>query len=207
MPQWAGVDPNTGLPLWYTDNTHKAVTSNYSNAAFEVNPKYTATPKIFGSFTNDFTYKGLSLDIQFNYNFGNYVYDTWGFITNSDGAYLGGYNQMNRQLNAWTTAGQKTGTPQIILGRSDNSNGLSTRYLYSGNFIRLRNVQLSYAIPKSAIDRMHISNISIYVRGTNLLTFATDKYLPYDPESGITSTTNFEVFIPKTIAGGIKIGF
>jgi TonB-linked SusC/RagA family outer membrane protein len=207
MPQWAGVDPNTGLPLWYTDNTRKAVTSNYNNAAFELNNKFTATPKIFGSFTNDFSYKGITLDVQFNYNFGNYLYDTWGFITNSDGAYLGGYNQMNRQLQAWTTVGQKASTPQIILGRGDNSNGLSTRFLYKGDFIRLRNVQLSYAIPKSAVDKLHISSASIYVRGTNLATFATDKYLPYDPEAGITSTTNFEVFIPKTIAGGIKIGF
>jgi TonB-linked SusC/RagA family outer membrane protein len=207
MPQWAGVDPNTGLPLWYTDNTRKAVTSTYANAAFELNDKFTATPKIFGSFTNDFTYKGLSLDVQFNYNFGNYLYDTWGFITNSDGAFLGDYNQMNRQLQAWTAPGQKASTPQEILGRGDNSNGLSTRFLYKGDYIRLRNVQLSYAIPKSAIDRLHIMNASIYIRGTNLLTFATDKYLPYDPEAGIASNTNFEVFIPKTIAGGIKIGF
>jgi hypothetical protein len=183
------------------------VTSTYANAAFELNSKYTATPKIFGSFTNDFTYKGFSLDVQFNYNFGNYLYDTWGFITNSDGAYLGYYNQMNRQLNAWTTPGEKASIPQIIQGRGDNSNGLSTRYLNRGDYIRLRNVQLSYAIPKSAIDKLHITNASLYIRGTNLLTFATDKYLSYDPEAGVASATNFEVFIPKTIAGGIKIGF
>jgi TonB-linked SusC/RagA family outer membrane protein len=207
MPQWAGVNPSTGAPLWYTDNTRKAVTSNYSSAAFELNDKYTATPKIFGSFTNDFTYKGFSLDVQFNYNFGNYLYDTWGFITNSDGAYLGYYNQMNRQLQAWTTPGEKASVPQIIQGRGDNSNGLSTRYLNRGDFIRLRNVQLSYAIPKSAIDKLHITNASLYIRGTNLLTFATDKYLSYDPEAGSASATNFEEFIPKTIAGGIKIGF
>ena len=59
----------------------------------------------------------------------------------------------------------------------------------------------------AAIDRLHITNASLYIRGTNLLTFATDKYLSYDPEAGVASATNFEVFIPKTIAGGIKIGF
>jgi TonB-linked SusC/RagA family outer membrane protein len=207
MPLWAGVNSSNGLPLWYTDGTKKTVTSNYNEANFVLSDKYTATPKIFGGLNNTFKYKGLSLDIQFNYNFGNYLYDTWGFITNSDGAYVGGYNQMNRQLQAWTTPGQKASVPQIIASRGDNSNGLSTRYLYRGDYIRLRNVQLSYALPKSFIDKLHIASASIYARGTNLLTFATDKYLPYDPESGVASSTNFEVYIPKTIAGGIKIGF
>jgi TonB-linked SusC/RagA family outer membrane protein len=207
LPQWAGANSQTGQPQWYTDNTKQQVTSNYDSATFEVNRKYTGTPKIFGSLTNTFTYKGFSLDVQFNYNFGNYLFDTWGFITNSEGAYLGGYNQMTRQLGAWQKPGDKTDIPQIILGGNDNSTDLSTRYLYKGDFIRLRNLQFAYAIPKALTDKIHISNLSIYIRGTNLLTFGTDKNLSYDPEAGVASTTNFEVFIPKTIAGGIKIGF
>jgi TonB-linked SusC/RagA family outer membrane protein len=207
MPQWAGVDPANGSPLWYTDETHKTTTSDYSEAKYTLNKKYTGTPKVFGAVNNTFTYKGFTLDAQFNYNFGNYVYDTWGFITQSDGAYTGSYNQMSNQLGAWQKAGDKTNVPQLIWARSDNSNGLSTRYLYKGNYIRLRNVQLAYNLPKAATDKMHIGSLSIYVRGTNLWTFGTDKNLPYDPEAGIASSTNFEIFIPKTIAGGIKVGF
>jgi len=207
LPQWAGANSQTGQPQWYTDNTKQTATSNYDSATFEVNHKYSGTPKLFGSLTNTFTYKGFSLDVQFNYNFGNYLFDTWGFITNSEGAFLGGYNQMTRQLGAWQKPGDKTDIPQIIYGGNDNSTDLSTRYLYKGDYIRLRNLQFAYNFPKELTDKIHISNLSIYVRGTNLLTFGTDKNLAYDPEAGITSTTNFEVFIPKTIAGGIKIGF
>jgi len=197
MPQWAGVDATNGLPQWYTDETHKTTTNNYADAKFTLNDKYTATPKVFGSLTNTFSYKGFSLDAQFNYNFGNYLYDTWGFITQSDGAFTGSYNQMSNQLGAWQKSGDKTNVPQLIWNRTDNSNGLSTRYLYKGNFIRLRNVQLNYNLPKAVTDKMHLGSLSIYVRGTNLLTFDTDKNLPYDPESGIASSTNFEVFINK----------
>lgn len=208
LPQWAGANPQTGQPQWYTDNTSKrTLTSNVDSANFVLNDKYTATPKIFGSFTNTFSYKGFSLDVQFNYNFGNYLFDTWGFITNSEGGYIGGLNQMTRELGAWQKPGDKTDIPQIIYGGNDNSNNLSTRWLYKGDYIRLRNVQLSYAIPKSLLDKIHISNLSVYVRGTNLLTFATDKNLPYDPESGAASSLNFDVFMPKTIAGGLKLGF
>ena len=206
LPQWAGVDPANGLPLWYTDNTLKTTTSDYNQASFQLNDKYTATPKIFGSLTNTLSYKGLTLDAQFNYNFGNYVYDTWGFIHESDGSFVGSYNQLNSQLRAWQKPGDKTDIPQIVFNRSDNSNGLSTRYLYKGNYIRLRNIQLNYSFPKKLTDKMHLGSLSLYLRGTNLVTFATDKNLPYDPESGVASSTNFEVFIPKTVAGGIKIG-
>ena len=207
LPVWAGADPANGLPQWYTDASQKTTTNNYGEAQFQLTDKYTATPKLFGSLTNTLNYKGLVLDAQFNYNFGNYLYDTWGFITQSDGSYLGGYSQMTSQLGAWQKAGDKTNTPQIILGRNDNSNGLSTRYLYKGNYIRLRNIQLGYNFPKMLTDKMHLGSLNIYLRGTNLLTFSTDKGLPYDPEAGVASSTNFEVFIPKTFAGGIKIGF
>lgn len=208
LPQWAGANPETGAAQWYTDNSKKQITGNYDSANFVLNDKYTGTPKVFGSFTNTFTYKGFSLDAQFNYNFGNYIFDTYGFVTGSDGAYLGGFNQMTSQLKAWQKPGDKTDVPQIIFGGNGNSTDLSTRYLYNGNYIRLRNIQLSYSIPKSLIDKMHISSLSFYVRGTNLLTFGTDKNLPYDPEAGVASSSgNFEVFIPKTIAGGLKLGF
>jgi hypothetical protein len=46
----------------------------------------------------------------------------------------------------------------------------------------------------------------VYVRGTNLLTFGTDKRLPFDPEAGGSNQNNFDVFIPKTITAGVKIG-
>ena len=52
----------------------------------------------------------------------------------------------------------------------------------------------------------HISNLSVYVRGTNLLTFVKDKNLPFDPEEG-GSFANYEVYQSKTIAGGIRVGF
>ena len=46
----------------------------------------------------------------------------------------------------------------------------------------------------------------LYVRGTNLVTFGTDDKLSVDPEAGIGAQNNFDVFIPRTITGGIKIG-
>lgn len=202
---WAGVDPANGDPLWYTDGTKSKTTNNANQVSLALSGK-SALPKYFGSFTNTFTYKGFSLEAQLYYNFGNYIYSTWENYLSSDGAYLGAMNQLSNQLNSWKKPGDITNVPKTVFGNTSLSNRPSTRYLYKGNYIRLRDVQLSYAIPPAALKSAHIANITVYVRGTNLFTFATDKNLPVDPEVGANSISDFQVFIPKTISAGIKVG-
>ena len=204
LRQWAGVDPANGDPLWYVDSSYTKTTNNFSNAPRQLN--YSAAPKYYGAFTNTFTYKGFSLQVQFNYNFGNYILDTWGSYTSSEGTYLGSFNQLSNQLNRWQKAGDVTNVPKIVYGGNKNSYRTTTRFLYKGDYIRLRNVQFGYNLPKSVLAKMHMSNINIYVRGTNLFTIVKDKNLPFAPEQGIDSQGNLEIFIPKTITAGLKIG-
>ena len=205
MRQWAGVDPANGDPLWYTDETRTKTTNSYSSAKLALHGQ--ADPKYFGSVSNTFNYKGLSLSAQFYYNFGNSIYGTWDRYLSSDGLYYGSFGQLSAQLNSWKKPGDITNVPKIIYGGNKSSYNHSTRYLYSGDYIRLRDVQLSYNLAKSVVSKMKLSNLTLYVRGTNLLTFGTDKNLPFDPEAGANAQNNFDVFIPKTITGGIKIGF
>ncbi len=204
LRQWAGVDPSNGNPLWYTDGTKKETTSDF-NSASPVS-KYSASPKYFGGVTNTFTYDGFNLSFMFYYNFGNYVYDSWAYYLESDG-YSYNSNELSVETQAWQTPGQKTNVPKFVAYNTSNSNGNSTRFLYKGDYIRLRNLELGYTIPKTISAKWHIRDLGLYVRGTNIWTLVKDKNLPYDPEQGITSTTNLEVFIPKTISAGLKLGF
>ncbi len=206
LRQWAGVDPANGDPLWYTDETHGLTTNDITKAKISLDEKRTAMPKFFGAFTNSFSYKGITLSAQFNYNFGNYVYDFWGSYLSSEGAFLGSFNQMSQELLAWKKPGDNARVPAIIAGGNKNSYRSSTRFLYKGDYIRLRDVQLAYSIPQKLIKKAYLTNLSVYVRGTNLFTFATDKYIPFDPETGVNSTANLDVFNTKSITAGIKIG-
>jgi TonB-linked SusC/RagA family outer membrane protein len=203
---WAGADPANGNPLWYTDGTRKATTSNSNDVNLALTGK-SATPRYYGSFTNTFTYKGFSLEGQLYYNLGNYIYSTWENYLQSDGLYLPYFGQLSEQLNGWKKPGDKTTVPATIIGGNMNSNIASTRYLYKGNYIRLRDVQLAYSLPKDNLNRLHINNATIYVRGTNLFTFATDKTLAFDPELGANSVSDFQVFMPKSFTAGLRIGF
>lgn len=206
LPLWAGVNSQTGQAQWYTDATKKTLTNTYNDAGYALDKK-SAAPTVFGGLDNTFTLGPWVLDVQFDYQYGNYIFDSWFPYLNSDGAYVGGFNQLSSQLTAWQKPGDKTDVPQIVYGDPSQSIQPSTRWLYKGNYVRLRNLQFSYNLPSPVLKKLKLEKLSIYIRGTNLGTWGVDKNLPYDPESGINSTANLEVLIPKTIAGGIKIGF
>ena len=191
-------------PLWYKDDTKTATQNTYSSAKQVLFGS--AAPKYFGAVGTALNYKGITLDVTMVYSFGNYLYDTWDRYLNSDGLFYGSFNQSTLQLKSWKKAGDVTNVPKIIYGGNKNSYNHSTRYLYKGDYMRIRDLQLGYMIPKSVSNRLRLANLSVYVRGTNILTFGQDKNLPIDPEAGLANVNNFDVFIPKTITGGIKIG-
>jgi hypothetical protein len=221
MRKWAGVDPATGNPLWYTDSSLKATTSVYNNA-LRVHEGKSANPKYYGGITNTFTYKGLSLSADLYYNYGNYVWDQWAaYLMDETQPSYGKYHAI---LGRWKQAGDKTNVPKLVYGSTNSSNNVSTRWLFKGDYLRLRNVTLGYNLPSAVVRRMHMSSLRVYVRGTNLWTHIGDKNITLDPEQGGSSsyggsggangtttstvgTNNFNVFYNKTLTAGLNIGF
>lgn len=205
LREYAGVNPTNGDPLWYTDATH-ATTTNVYPAATARTIVGQAQPKYFGSLSNGFSYRNFTLNVQFYYNFGNQVYDTWGsyYLGSGFGAT---YNKVVRQLDRWKAPGDVTDIPKYVYSGNKSFQSASTFYLNQGDFIRLRDIQLGYTIPKSALSKLNINNLNFYVRGTNLWTWVKDKNLPFDPEQGTNSATNLNVFIPKTVTVGLSLSF
>ena len=212
LPRWAGVDPNTGNPLWYADSSKKSTTSNY-NAAPQVPTGQNATPKVYGGFSNTVTYKGISISGDFYYNYGNYVQDQWAtYLTDEVNASYGKYAYT---LSRWQKPGDKTNVPKLFYGSTNSAPNVtnnsavspSTRFLYKGDFIRLRNVSVSYTANPQFLRKAHLTLFRIYVRGTNLWTHRGDKTIPFDPEQNVNSQSNLNVLYNKAITAGLNIGF
>ncbi|HYF30450.1 MAG TPA: TonB-dependent receptor [Chitinophagaceae bacterium] len=201
---WAGVNPDTGAPLWYTDATKTQTTTLFSNAQRVIIGS--ASPKGFGSFSTALSYKGFVLDAQFNYQYGNLVNDTWGFISWSDG-FNPQLNKNRKQLGRWRQKGDITNIPKYVYGGANTSNAESSRWYYKGDFIRLRDVTLSYTLPKRVVDAIKMDNAKFYVRGTNLWTHAFDKNITFDPEQPITGLNDLQIMIQRTISVGVSVGF
>jgi hypothetical protein len=61
---WAGVDPNSGSPLWYTDSTKSTTTTSFASAKLFLVGK-SASPTDFEGLGNVFNYKNFTLGIDF----------------------------------------------------------------------------------------------------------------------------------------------
>lgn len=202
---WAGVNPDNGSPLWYTDSTRTATTSSFAAAKLFLVGK-SASPTDFGSLGNTFTYKNITLFFDFYYNYGNYVSENY-FRFFADGSFptRGRYMLM---LDRWQKKGDITNVPIYKYGDAANGATGSDRLFYKGDYIRLRNVQLGYQLTnKSVLSKLHLSSLAFYVRGTNLWTKVYDKNATSDPEQGVQGFNNQSVAPSSSLTVGLNIGF
>jgi TonB-linked SusC/RagA family outer membrane protein len=205
MQKFTGVDPQTGDAL-FLDSTGKN-TNDYTNAGRFVVGKY--TPDFTGGFTNTFSYKGVDLSVFFYFVTGNNLYNAAGRFM-SDGFYNGFDNQTTDILNTWKKPGDITNVPRIGYYNGSGASN-SSRWLYKGDYLRLKTLTLGYTLPKSVTDGLKISSARFYVSGINLFTFT--KY-PGDPEVNTNVVNNIaggEDFytIPqaKTFTVGLNVRF
>lgn len=199
---WAGADPENGDPLWYKDGTKKETTNDFSQATRELIGS--ASPRSFGGLTTSLRYKSLSLDAQVNYQYGNHVFNQWDFVFVSDGVFFG-LNQNRTELLRWRKPGDVTSVPRFEVGNATASNEFSTRYLYKGDFIRLRNLTLAFELPAKYAQKARLTGARLYVRGTNLWTKTFDDNLTMDPEQPVTGLSDLQFFNPKSYTVGLSI--
>ncbi|MCB0632611.1 MAG: TonB-dependent receptor [Lewinella sp.] len=203
--QWAGVNPDDGTPLWYVDETRSETTGNFSEASRVVDKS--ATPDFFGGFNLNAAFKGLTLDAQFSFSWGNYLYDSEARFLQGDGA-LTPRSQTNLNLQRWQNPGDITDVPYFRWGGNNNSNAANmTRWLFDGSYVRLRNLTLAYSLPSNLSSKVGLSNARVYVRGTNFITFVKDDRLYHDPEAQINGVISSPVPNLKTLSLGLDLGF
>lgn len=99
-----------------------------------------------------------------------------------------GSNLLSSTLDAWTPTNTKTDVPRAIYQDPNGNMKESDRFLESGDFIRLRQVQLGYTLPKTLMSQVSIEKLRFYVSGENLLTWTN--YSGIDPEFSRTSVLN-----------------
>ena len=205
MPTWAGVDPATGAPLWYVDENMDETTSTYSDAA-DVFQDGARIATFFGGLDTRVEFKGAYLSANMYYQTGNYVYDTWAGYTQSDGRFT--YNIANsyaRQYDRWQNPGDESPNPINVRGNTSGSNSHSSRRLYDGTFLRLRNVTLGYNLPAEWLSSLKLSGASIYLQGNNLWTWKKDPLLEFDPEVGSNGALSLNPSVLKTMSIGINL--
>lgn len=87
-------------------------------------------------------------------------------------------------FNRWTEANQDRNAlyPRLDSKANTNNSRISSQYLRDGSFLRLKNAELGYTLPRKLLDKTFIRTVRFYVSGVNLLTFSEFKL--WDPEKG-----------------------
>ena len=184
---------SSGIPT-FINQKGDLVTSNIDFQSYELgNLVYEGPtdPTFTGSLGNVFSYKGLHLNIFATYAFGNKMR-----LDPAFSSYYSDLTAMPKEFkNRWTIAGDEafTDVPAIAdlrqiqadsrLNRAYNAYNRSTARVAKGDFIRMKEISLSYDFPQRWISYLHLNTVNLKLQATNLFLIYSDKKLNgQDPE-------------------------
>ena len=195
--RYAGVDPNTGAPMWYDkDGNITKVFNEERDAVLLGKNRY--APWI-GGFGTNFTWKGFSVIADFTWQLGKYmmINDDY-FIKNANQGTI--YNQSVDMLNVWTHPGQITDIPAYGYDVQFDDHLVS-----NASFLRMKTLTLQYELPKKWMQATHyIKGVKVFGIARNLFTITSFK--GYDPEPDI-NTVQFNYPNTRQFVIGAELTF
>lgn len=216
--QFMGLN-SEGLPTFLDQDGNITVTGiNFQTTDAEKLKKClvysgSADPTTTGSFGNVFKYKNLSLNVFITYSFGN--------VVRLDPVFKNTYSDLTatpkEYNNRWTVPGDENYTTvPVIASKRQNQNDSHLSYAYNaynysteriakGDFIRMKEISLTYDFPKKLIRHLCLSNLSMKLQATNLFLIYADKKLNgQDPE--FFNTGGVAVPVPRQFTFTLKLG-
>jgi len=175
MAKWAGVDPADGQQMWYVPGTDGETTKEYDEELLQQATGKKRYAPHNGGFGLNVSWKGLSLNADFAWVLGKYmVNNDYYFAANPYN--FAGYNQSKDVLNEWKEPGDVTDIPAF-----GNVMQFDTHLLENASFLRLKNISLSYTLPKNwLLPTKVIQGVRIMATARNLFTITN--YKGADPE-------------------------
>ncbi|MCE5345144.1 MAG: TonB-dependent receptor [Bacteroidales bacterium] len=135
-------------------------------------------PIHIGGFSNNFSYKGFSLNVFFQWSYGNDIYNANRLLLEGNSNQYHLINQFASYANRWSPENQTNANYRT---RGQGPIGFhSSRVVEDGSFLRLKTVSFSYAIPADLIKKLYLSELSLNISAQNLVTWT--KYSGMDPE-------------------------
>ena len=212
VPNWAGVNPADGRPMWYDADGNITYTPN-ANDDSEIYKDGVAN--LTGGFGNTFNYKGLQLDVFLQFSLGKWAFANTDYYFTRTPDFLMNLDEI--VLDRWRQPGDVAYFPRAVVGGADfpeTSNfrtTLGTNSIYNASYIRLKNVSLSYNLPSSITEKINLQGVRFFASGLNLATWTAWPF--YDPEVADGTNDIYGNLVAASyptgmqINGGIEIQF
>lgn len=204
---YADVNPDNGRMRWWKDildeegnpTGKKEKTEEYNDATRYYSGS--SIPDFYGGFGLEANAYGFGLTAQFSYSYGAKVLDYT--YANVFARYTG--TPLSQDVEKrWTKKGDITDVP-LLINENTSFNSSSTRFLFDNDYIRLRNVTLSYKLPKDILENIHLSSMTLNITGENIFTWQSHEGI--DPEQSFAGTTNNRTGSMKTYSLGVSLQF
>lgn len=164
---------------------------------------YSDVPDAYYGFGTTAKYSNFDISVQFQGVSGRTIQIN--NLINSTNASAGYVNQFSPE--SWTPATATTAKyPLIALNNRGNNTQNSDYWLRSGDFLKLKNLELGYTLSANAVKKLKLNLLRFYISGFNLYTFSKVKDLPIDPE---IPTAGFNSDYPyiTTFSAGLNLKF
>jgi len=206
--EYAGVDPETGLALYYAgegEDGERVKTSDYSSALEHKVATDDLLPAVYGGFSTSIEAYGFDASIQCSYQLGGDIYDSgYSRLMHEGNSGSAGNNWHKDIYNAWTPENTITDVPRV--DASDlYANSTSTRFLTSSDYLSINNITLGYTLPSRLTDVLKVEKLRIYFAADNVALLTSRKGL--DPRQSFTSATTARYTPIRTLSGGINLSF
>lgn len=206
MPEWAGVNKETGEPQWYhvDDITgDKVITTDIDDATRQIFGN--RIPHFAGGFNSVLNYKNFELSMLFSFAWDFNVFDYDGARYLQDDGYSRSLSKEAALLDSWRPDNRGSDNP-ILMSGVKNGSEYSTRYLYKGDYLKMKNIRLNYTLPPSAIKFLGIDGFQAFIQAENL--FILTAMPNFDPEVSIAAKRYlYEYPTQRTISAGINLSF
>jgi len=161
------------------------------------------TPDYTYGLNLNFEYKGFDITLFFQ-GIGHTDVNVYGVKSMTDFWSINetGSNKGTRLLQAWSASNPNSNIPALTLTDRNNETRFSTYFIENGAYMKLRNLQIGYTVPKQVLNKLWANNIYLYLSGQNLFTIKAKGFTGVDPE-----TPTFGYPIPTMLTGGVKITF
>lgn len=206
LREWAGVDPATGLSLYYRDildangkpTGERVLTSDITRASFYY-VGATAIPDVYGGVTNSLRYKDFQLSILTTYSYGGHFYDgNYQSIMHSGAA---GTHWHKDILKRWQKPGDVTNVPR--LQNATNQDGTSSRFLFDASYLNIKNITLSYSLNSSVAKTLRLKDAQFFVSVDNALILTAKS--GGDPQQSFDGNVGANYPLFRTVTFGTTI--
>lgn len=200
--QWAGVNEADGRPMYYDKDGFIVYNPKTEDRVWS-KPR---EPKFFGGLTNAISWKGFELSFFFQFQKGGV--SLWSDKITLLASAGDSNTMLEKYTSYWKKPGDVTWVPKpsyegAYPGNPRGNDQESTLHYEKTDYIKLKNIMLSYNFNKKLIQPLHIANLQIYASTYNLCTWTT--YPGNDPEF-----TGYDTGVypqSRTYNVGVKLDF